>query len=126
MKYKNTQEMILGEMEDCIKYCSLIKRARINAGFTSLKYPITDVKINRYFSPEYRELIAEDCNIVGYMDIPPVEDVFNYGEPKDYHKEELDGRIVWVCTVKSDWQDDLFQDRNSKRNEAMQRKLEVV
>lgn len=118
-----TQQELIQEMKLCRDYCSLIHKARNSAGFSQLKYPITDVKINHYFTKEFRQLIADECNIVGYMDIPPVEDVFNYGIPNGQYQYLKDGELeVWVSTVKSDWQDELFHKRLEKRNEAEMRK----
>lgn len=117
-----TQQELIQEMKLCRDYCSLIHKARNSVGFSQLKYPITDVKINHYFTLEFRQLIADECNIVGYMDIPPVEDVFD-GSPSGQYEHVTDGDLeVWVSTVKSDWQEELFQKRLEKRTEAEMRK----
>lgn len=117
------ENFILTEMKLFRDYCTLIHRARQNAGFASLKYPITDVKLNRYFPPQLREIMADECNIVGYMDVPPIE----YLDPFDtlsscYHKEYENGMSVLISTVRSSWQDDMFKERSERREEALKRK----
>lgn len=110
---------LIDEMDLVRQYATLINRARKNAGFLSLKYPITDVKVNHYFIPELRMVLAEECNIVGYMDIPAIEDVFNYGETlSNYQIEEEKEHKVWLSTTRSQWQEDLYQERLKKREEA--------
>lgn len=118
---------IIDEMQICRDYCSLIHKAREKAGFHSLKYPITDVKINYYFLPEFRELIADECNIAGYMDIQPVEYEFDNDDiwenvPKHYFLLTEGDKKVLISTVKSDWQQDIFEERSKKRLEAAKRK----
>lgn len=119
------EDYILKEMEECRAYCSLILRARQNTGFISRKYPITDVKVNRYFfDNNYLDILADECNISGYMDISPIEYImdFQHKDYLDYHREEKDGRIVYISTTKSDWQKELFDIRSKKREEAEKRK----
>jgi len=108
---------ILKEMDICRQYCSAIHRERQDKGFNSLRYPLISVKINRYFLPEFRELIAEDCNLIGYMDIKPVEyweEVESY-EQCGIIKIELD-------TTKSEWQEKLYKQRDDKRRENNEKK----
>ena|SRR3990167_2938897 len=115
MKERN---WLIKEMEICREYCSAILRERQQAGFSSLKYPLVQAKVNRYFLPEFRYIIAETCNLIGYMDIPPVEFWF---EKESYDKS---GKIeVELDTTKSDWQEELFKERWKKREEAENRKL---
>jgi len=64
---------ILTEMEILREYCTLIKRSRKEMGITSEKYPLFTVWVNHYFTPAMKQLIANECNFIGYMDIPPVE-----------------------------------------------------
>ena len=66
---------------------------------------MTDVKINTYILPEFREIIADECNIVGYMDIPPIEYDICFNN-QSYHTES-DGKrtILHISKIKSEWQD---------------------
>ena len=89
-------------------------------GFTSLKYPITDVKISRYFLPGSRDLIADECNIVGYMNIPPVE--IENEPPENYFIVREGEDWVAICTVRSGWQQALANEIAQKRYEAEKRK----
>lgn len=110
-------KFIITEMEMLRKYCSAILKEREKI-HNSLKYPLISVKINRYFLEPYREVIAEECNIIGYMDIPPVE----YYEEVDPY--ELSGKIeILLDNTKSDWQEELYQKRLAKREENEKKKL---
>ena len=125
MKEKKEQ-FILNEMDLCRQYCSAIHKERQNNGFISLKYPLISVKVNRYFLPEYQEIIADECNLIGYMDIPAVE---LYEDVKYYDTYLEDGEIPKIeillnCT-KSDWQQELAEKREEKRKEAEKRKTKV-
>lgn len=124
-------------MQEARAYCKLIHKARDKAGFNSLKYPVTDVKVNRYFLPEYRDLIAEECNITGYYTtknitsvhdgIPAVE--YEPLEFDDYEKnehyvseEDSHGRKVHLSTIRSKWQQELYDIRTKEREAAVDRK----
>lgn len=111
------QNFIIDEMQICREYCSAIHKERQRLGFNSLRYPLISVKINRYFTPEFRDLIAEECNLIGYMDIPPIE---YYEEVKPF---EEGGRIeIKLDDTKSLWQEEIFKDRSRKREEAESKK----
>lgn len=97
---------IIQEMQLCREYCTKIHKARQDAGFVSLRYPLVSVSLNQYFLPEFRELIADECNLVGYMNIPPVE----------YDPDQKEDLLL--DTSKSQWQDNLFETRTKKREEA--------
>lgn len=104
-------------MDICRKYCSEIIKERNKLGFNSIKYPLITVEVNRYFMPEYRKIIADECNIIGYLDIEPVERLC------DVEQFELNNKIIIkLDTTKSDWQQLIFETRNKKRLEAQERK----
>jgi hypothetical protein len=116
---------VLDEMAEVREYCSLIHKARAKAGFNSARYPITDVYVNRYFLPEHRELIAQECNIVGYMDIPPVQ--YSTVFPQDDYLTVVEGnRAVALSTVQSNWQQCMYNERLQQREEAEKRKKEAL
>lgn len=96
-------------MAECRRYCALIHKARLDAGFTSVKYPLFTATLNRYFLPEFRELIADECNLIGYMDIPAVE--FDWNQ-----KEE-----VVLDLQRSPYQQELYEER-CKRSEIAKAK----
>lgn len=108
-----SDKWIIEEMKICREYCSLILKERTRVGFNSLKYPVITATLDRYFLPEFRQLIADECNLIGYMDIEPVE-----YEPSNI-KVKLD-------IIRTTWQDQLFNERVQKREEAENRKLLVV
>ena len=116
-KMKNN--FITKEMELCRQYVSAIIAERQKQGFNSLRYPLVTVKINRYFLPEYREIIAEECNLVGYLGIKSVE---YYEEEIPYEKS---GEIkIKLDTSKSEWQQKIFEERTEERKKAEGRKKE--
>lgn len=109
------------EMSLCRQYCSAIILERQKKGFSSIKYPVITVKINRYFLPEYRSLMAEECNLVGYLTIDPVElleDVETYDKSKRI--------IVEIDETRTPWQEKIYQERLEKRLLAQKRKEEDV
>jgi len=120
----DNDNFILTEMDIAREFCKLIHRARLNAGFTSIKYPVTDIKVNRYFLPDLRYQIESECNIVGYMDIPPIEYIFTTEIPdeKYYHKEQAGNNIVYLSTVRSNWQQEMFEERDKKSKENQLKK----
>lgn len=98
-------------MAECRRYCSLIIKARTDAGFSSLKYPVISASLNRYFLPEYRQLIADECNLIGYMsEFPPV--VYDQQQTKP----------VIIDTTRTLWQQQMADERELKRNKAIKRK----
>lgn len=119
---------ILNEMKECRAYCALIHKARQSIGFNSVKYPITDVQVNRYFSPEYSDLIKDECGVSGYMDIKPVISILEFetfpdtNYPENYHIETDGERKVAISKLKSSWQDEIYQGQVSRRQEAEDRK----
>lgn len=101
------------EMDICREYCSVISRKRAEAGFNSLKYPLVSVKLNRYFLPVYRDIIAEECNLVGYGDeIPAVE----YWEEEEPY-EVTNNIKVSLDTSTSEWQMAMYNARVERRKE---------
>jgi hypothetical protein len=118
----NPQEDLIEEMKLCRKFCSMIHKARNQIGLQSVKYPLTDVKISHYFVPELRDLISEECNIVGYMDIPPVE--YDHNPILNEHYVTVTEGEDWVSvsTTRSDWQQEIADKREINRQEALQRK----
>lgn len=111
------EPFIIVEMEMCRKYCSAINREREKI-HTSKKYPLITARVNRYFTKEFRDLIAQECNLVGYGEIASVE----YLEEKDPNEES--GIIeVWVDDTKSQWQEEIYQDRVKKREENEIKKM---
>lgn len=131
--------MDIREMKEVRLYSSLIHKARVEAGFKSLKYPIIDVKVNRYFLPEHRKLIADECHVYGYYcmetvgslhdGIPAVEfdpqEFDSYKDRSDYFcTSDASGREVCICTVTSDWQNDIYNERKKSRVEAVKRKTQ--
>lgn len=114
---ESPQEWLISEMDICRKYCSAILREREKI-HNSKKYPLIYVKINRYFLPEFREIIADECNLIGYMDIQPVEYWFEV-EPYD----KTNKIEVWVDDTKSGWQEEIYQKRVKERDENEKKKL---
>ncbi len=109
---------LIEEMDLCRKYCSAIQKERQKAGFNSLRYPLISVKINRYFLREFREIIAEECNLIGYLGIKPVE----YCEQEKSYDET--GEIkVSLDPTKSDWQQEMFNERTAKAEQNQSKKL---
>ena len=105
-------DFMIKEMSILRQYCSLIHKERERNGFNSLKYPLISVKLNRYFLPEFRHLIAVECNLVGTCGIEPVqydEDEVNY-ELSNTLKVKLD-------ITKSQWQEELYQERVERRKQ---------
>jgi len=115
------ERYILDEMDLCRKYCSAILKERQQKGFMSLKYPLIQEKVNRYFPPEFRHIMAEECNLIGYMDIPPIEHEFDL-EPYEEEKKKI---IIELDITVSEWQQKMFDDRTEKRKEAEVRKALV-
>ena len=114
---------ILEDMVMTRKLCSMCHKAREQAGFNSRKYPVTDIKISHYLMPQYRELIAEECNSVGYMDIPAVE--WDFNKPDNTYIIVEDGDLwVAVSMIRSGWQDEIYNERLKKRELAEKRKNE--
>lgn len=110
---------IISDMELTRKFCSMIHKARQNNGFNSVKYPITNVIISEYLMPDFRQLIADECNVVGYMDIPAVE--YDFEKPTFSEYEILEDSELWIAmsTTKSDWQEKMYQERLEKRNDML-------
>jgi len=102
--------MIIEEMRKVREYCSLIHKARRDSGFVSVRYPLISVSLDRYFLPEFRQLIADECNLIGYMDIPPVETDVSQTTP------------VVLDTTTTTWQDEMYRERTEKRKQAQLRK----
>lgn len=97
-------------MAEVRKYCSLIHKKRKEKGFESLRYPLITATLNRYFLPEHRALIAEECNLIGYMGIPAIE----------YEPTQIEEVILDI--TKSDWQEELCKTREEKNKEAKLKK----
>ena len=95
---------ILTEMDTTRKYCSKIHHQRQAAGFTSVKYPLVSATLDRYFLPEFRELIEADCNIMTI----------------EYDPEQ-ENEVV-LNTTTSDEQQEVYDKRVKSRKEAQQRK----
>ena len=113
-------EFILKEMAITRQYCSAILRERVTQGFNSLKYPLISVKVNHYFLPDFADIIAKYCNLIGYMNIPAVE----YDEDAVPYEES--GKIeVKLDTTQSAWQQEMFEQRDKARKEAVQRKIDA-
>jgi len=116
-KLNTEASWLIKEMDICRAYCSMILRKRKESGFHSVKYPLISVNINRYFLPEFRDIIAEECNLIGYLGIPPVE----YNEEVESY-DKTGQIVVELDTSRSNWQNDLFQKRNNERK-LIERKI---
>jgi hypothetical protein len=124
---------ILNEMDVCRAYCTEILNQRQKNGLNSVKYPLISVRVNRYFLPEFRVIIADECNIIGYMDIQTIEywDDLPKSEMYEYWDEEkqeivINGIIkVDIDKTKTTRQQEMFEERSKNRQEAEERKLKA-
>ena len=103
---------LLAEMAECRRHCTLIIKARLEAVFNSLKYPVISATLDRYFLPEFRKLIADECNLIGYM---------SEFQPVMFEKRQ--GCPVILDVTRSAWQQKMCDERLEKRKEAEATKL---
>lgn len=116
-------DFIIDDMQLTRDICSAVHSFRqSHPPFNSVKYPITNIIISAYLLPDFRKLIAEDCNIVGYMGIPAVEYDVMFKLDDSYVTIQTPTFNVHISTVQSEWQKELYNQRSNKRDEMLKRK----